>query len=144
MAGLLRERAWTMAELAAELGLRKGSISYHLRVLEKAGIAVQVEGQTVRGGAQQRWALSAPEIHVRLGSEDAAGRAAVVRVLAEQMTHSARSRLFVSHVRLDDPGRARAVEILQNALAEIEDLRTDDGVPTTLASVSFDTRSNVG
>lgn len=143
MVGLLRERAWTMAELGAELGLRKGSVSYHLRVLEKAGIAAQVEGQTVRGGAQQRWALSAPEIDVRLGSEDASGRAAVVRVLSEQMTRAAHPRLFVSHVRLDDQGRARAVEILESALADIEGLRADDGVLTTLAGLSFDTRSDV-
>lgn len=137
MIGLLRERTWTMAELGRELGLRKGSVNYHLRVLEKAGIAMCAESQTVRGGTQQRWTLTADDIEVQLGAADASGRPAVVRVLADQMERGADPRLFVSHVRLDTDGRARAVEILQDALAQVQELRANAGTLTTLATLSF-------
>lgn len=137
--GLLRESPRTMRELASELAVRKGSVSYHLGVLAKAGIARQSESRTVRGGTQQRWSLVAPNIVVQLGAGDAAGRAAVTRVLANQMERGTGSQLFVAHVRLNDAARLRVVSILEGAMAEVRELQTNDGALTTVASLAFAT-----
>ncbi len=47
--GLLLDRAMTGAQLAAALGVLKGSVSFHLRVLERAGLVRVVRTRQVRG-----------------------------------------------------------------------------------------------
>lgn len=142
MVALLRERAWTMAELGDELGLRKGSVSFHLHVLEKSGLAAMTDTRAVRGGRQQRWVATAAQFDIALGADDSIGRPALVRVLADQIGRGTDPRLLVSHVRLDSDGRARAVAILEGALAQIKELRTDAGTVTTIAALSFGTEQS--
>jgi predicted ArsR family transcriptional regulator len=45
---LLRDRAWSTQELAAELGLPKGTVGHHLKVLERAGLIRVVRTRQVR------------------------------------------------------------------------------------------------
>jgi DNA-binding transcriptional ArsR family regulator len=45
---LLRERAWSTQELARELGLPKGTVGHHLKVLERAGLIRVVRTRQVR------------------------------------------------------------------------------------------------
>ena len=45
---LLRERAWTTQQLARELGVPKGTVGHHLKVLEKAGLIRVVRTRQVR------------------------------------------------------------------------------------------------
>lgn len=135
--GLLRERPRAMSELAIELGLQKGSINYHLRVLERTGIARQSDTQTVRGGTRFLWELTAPGFAVQIPNGGAGGRPAVLRTLADQMERGTEPRVFLSHVRLDRSGRTKAIEILEHALSEIRTLQSDRGVLTTIASLAF-------
>ncbi len=54
---LLRQRPATLGQLAPAMGLAKGTISFHLRVLREAGL-VQLSGtRQVRGGTEQYFAL---------------------------------------------------------------------------------------
>jgi DNA-binding transcriptional ArsR family regulator len=45
---LLRERAWSTQQLARELGLPKGTVGHHLKVLERAGLIRVVHTRKVR------------------------------------------------------------------------------------------------
>jgi DNA-binding transcriptional ArsR family regulator len=45
---LLRERAWSTQELAHELGLPKGTVGHHLKVLERSGLIHVVRTRQVR------------------------------------------------------------------------------------------------
>jgi DNA-binding transcriptional ArsR family regulator len=135
--GLLRNRVWTMSELATELNLGKGSVSYHLKLLERAGIARQVQGRTVRGGLQQSWSLTAPAIAVELDHENPGARATVLRTLASQMEGATDQRLFISQVRLSGGARRSAVAILEQALESIRGLESETGRLVTLASFAF-------
>jgi DNA-binding transcriptional ArsR family regulator len=45
---LLRERAWSTQELARELGVPKGTVGHHLKVLERAGLIRVVRTRQVR------------------------------------------------------------------------------------------------
>jgi DNA-binding transcriptional ArsR family regulator len=45
---LLRERAWSTQQLARELAIPKGTVGYHLKVLERAGLIRVVHTRQVR------------------------------------------------------------------------------------------------
>ncbi|QYH36371.1 transcriptional regulator [Salinibacterium sp. M195] len=137
MLRLLRDREWTMADLATELGLRKGSVSYHLRVLERAAIVRQSGERSVRGGRQQLWALSAASIAGDPAITTPSSRPAVLRALASQMESRAAQRLFVSSVRLDAAATEKAIILLEGALESIRELETDAGDVVTLGAFTF-------
>ena len=46
---LLRERAWSVQQLAREVGVPKGTIGHHMKVLERAGLIRVVHTRPVRG-----------------------------------------------------------------------------------------------
>jgi DNA-binding transcriptional ArsR family regulator len=54
---VLRQRPATLAQLASALGLAKGTISFHVRVLREAGLVRLARTQQVRGGTEQYFAL---------------------------------------------------------------------------------------
>ena len=80
---LLRERAQSTTELAAQVGLAKGTVSHHLKVLESAGLIRVVRTRKVRavtesiyGRVARLYLLkgadeAARSIHVRLSTADA-------------------------------------------------------------------------
>jgi DNA-binding transcriptional ArsR family regulator len=45
---LLRERAWSTQELSRELGVPKGTVGHHMKVLERAGLIHVVRTRQVR------------------------------------------------------------------------------------------------
>ena len=52
MLHLLRAEPLSASELARRLGIRFGSAQYHLRSLERAGIALRVGERSRRGGTE--------------------------------------------------------------------------------------------
>ena len=79
---LLRERAASTTELAEQIGLAKGTISHHLKVLEGAGLIRVVRTRRVRAMTESfygrvarlfvmRSADDAPQARVRLSPKDA-------------------------------------------------------------------------
>jgi DNA-binding transcriptional ArsR family regulator len=54
---VLRQRPATLGQLASAMGLAKGTISFHMRVLREAGLVRMAGTQHVRGGTEQYFAL---------------------------------------------------------------------------------------
>jgi DNA-binding transcriptional ArsR family regulator len=79
---LLRERAATTTELAEAVGLAKGTVAHHLKVLESAGLVKVVRTRRVRALTESYYGRVArlfvlkstdekPHVRVRLSPEDA-------------------------------------------------------------------------
>jgi DNA-binding transcriptional ArsR family regulator len=58
MVNLLRQRPASLRQLAAALGIAKGTAGFHVRVLREAGLVRLAETRHVRGGTEQYFALS--------------------------------------------------------------------------------------
>jgi DNA-binding transcriptional ArsR family regulator len=90
MINLLRQRPATLRQLTAALGLTKGTIGYHVRVLREAGLIELVDSRQVRGGTEQYFALVAGAF--RLAEDAGAGpefliNAALGEMLPERPGH---------------------------------------------------------
>jgi DNA-binding transcriptional ArsR family regulator len=57
LVNVLRQRPATLRQLASALGLAKGTVSYHLRVLREAGLVTRAGTRHVRGGTEEYFAL---------------------------------------------------------------------------------------
>ncbi|MFG2820721.1 ArsR/SmtB family transcription factor [Kitasatospora sp. NPDC048365] len=53
MVNVLRQRPATLRQLAEALGVAKGTVGYHVRVLQDAGLVRVAETRQVRGGTEQ-------------------------------------------------------------------------------------------
>lgn len=129
--GVLREGPATITQVAARLGIAKGSSSYHVRVLERAGLIRVVETRKVRGVTERYYAMAAkgislpepgpgePEILLRHALADieaapAGGQKLVAlkhtRLSPEAWDEVAQrlEALFVELGEADDPGQAPA------------------------------------
>jgi DNA-binding transcriptional ArsR family regulator len=78
---ILRERAATTTELAEQVGLAKGTVAHHLKVLESAGLVKVVRTRRVRAMTESFYGRVArlfvikstddkPQLRVRLSSAD--------------------------------------------------------------------------
>jgi len=68
---LLRERALSTTELAAEVGLAKGTVSHHLKVLEAAGLIRVVRTRKVRALTESFYGRVA-RLYLLKGADEAA------------------------------------------------------------------------
>lgn len=67
---ILRQRPATLGQLASAMGLAKGTISFHVRVLREAGLVRLAGTQHVRGGTEQHFALVSTTFrHEEAGTE---------------------------------------------------------------------------
>ena len=69
---LLRERAASTTELAEEVGLAKGTIAHHLKVLEKAGLVRVVRTRRVRALTESIYGRVA-RLFILMGAEEYGG-----------------------------------------------------------------------
>ena len=70
---VLRQRPATLGQLAAAMGLAKGTISFHVRVLREAGLVRLAGTQHVRGGTEQYFALVSTGFRVHEDAEAGPG-----------------------------------------------------------------------
>jgi DNA-binding transcriptional ArsR family regulator len=61
---VLRQRPATLGQLASALGLAKGTIGFHMRVLREAGLVRMTGTKHVRGGTEQYFALASGAFRV--------------------------------------------------------------------------------
>src|SRR5262249_62252825 len=90
---VLRDGPSTATKLAAELGESSGATSYHLRILERAGL---VEEETLRGNARDRWWRRIPAVvYLPTDADDPEGRAleAEARLVAHRRDEEAPARV---------------------------------------------------
>lgn len=150
---LLRSEELSASELARRLGIRFGSAQYHLRTLERAGIAHRVQERSRRGGREVLFAVPRG-LGVDVDAEaPAAVRHAMNRAWVEELVRrldaaaedqrpddTDRDVLTTREVELrpaDLPAAARALSAFLDRLDELSlDRPTDDSLPFT-ASVQF-------
>jgi DNA-binding transcriptional ArsR family regulator len=93
---LLTGAAMSAADAGRELGISQASASYHLRVLERAGLIRVVEVVRLRGGDARRYRHESssrrydPETH--LGERAPAGEEEYVAALVDELRRRARAR----------------------------------------------------
>lgn len=136
MIGLLRERAWSTQQLAVELGLPKGTVGHHLKVLERAGLIRVVHTRQVRAVTEKFYGRVARLFlfHVEDPSDARAVGVATLRDAAFQFERApagGTTGLVLSRLSPEDAAR------FERRLARLlEDFRRSDtpgGVPHRLA-----------
>lgn len=131
---LLRERARSTTELAEELGLAKGTVAYHLKTLEAAGLVKVVRTRRVRAMTERFYGRTARLFVFRAAEEGPPSHppgallaAAYLRELAEGGSVppiDERTVVTLLRVRLGDEDArkfARRVERLIRDLSRAED-----------------------
>ena len=133
MLHLLRAEARSASALARRLGIRFGSAQYHLRSLERAGIALRVGERTRRGGTEilfevphGLWVDVEPD--APRGMRQAMNRAYVAELL-RRMDAAATERHDVDHdvlstreIVLDAEGIDAASEAVHKFLHSLDEL----------------------
>jgi DNA-binding transcriptional ArsR family regulator len=152
MMHLLRTEPLSASELARRLGIRFGSAQYHLRSLERAGIALQSGERTRRGGTEILFEVPR-DIRVDegpdtpLGIRHAMDRAYVAEVV-RRMDAASTERLDTDldvratrEVELDPDGVVAATEALDAFLHRLDELAldrpTEDSMTFTAATLFF-------
>jgi DNA-binding transcriptional ArsR family regulator len=153
MLHLLRSEPLSASELARRLGIRFGSAQYHLRSLERAGIALRVGERTRRGGTEilfevPHHLMVDVEGDAPRGMREAMNRAYVTELLRRMDAAAAeaepedaeRSVLSTREVELgpgDVDAAGDALHVFLHRLDELAQARpTEDTVPFTV-SVQF-------
>ncbi|MFJ8623580.1 ArsR/SmtB family transcription factor [Kitasatospora sp. NPDC093550] len=115
----------TISRLAAQLGVNKGSVSHHLRVLCEAGLVQEAGTRQVRGGTEKYYRRSAERMLVAEPRAD--GTAAMLGAVAQELDRSpAEHLLSLRHLRLGPAKAARLAEALERLVDEVEE---DPGEP---------------
>ncbi|MEV6057483.1 winged helix-turn-helix domain-containing protein [Streptomyces sp. NPDC052107] len=117
----LARQSATTSQLAAALGVAKGSIGHHLKILREAGLVRVVETRQVRGGTEQYYRRTA----LRMDIDDPTGGStkAAFAGFADELTAAEDPLMILRHLRLTPEQAAR----LTAALTEIAESAIDDG-----------------
>ncbi|MEU4235849.1 winged helix-turn-helix domain-containing protein [Actinoplanes sp. NPDC026619] len=114
----LRQRPATLGQLAAALDATKGTIGYHIKTLERAGLVRVASTRRVRGGTEQYYEPTSERL--RIAADAPVGGDFLVRAALNEMLppdESAPDITHLRHVRLSTE-QARA---LAASLAEFSD-----------------------
>lgn len=135
--GRLNDGPGSVQELSRAMGMAKGTIGHHVRVLERAGLVRVVETRKVRGVIEKRYArvgrrfkLPEGEAAAALGTKHDIGTLPLRQALAEARRSTGTddpSMSFILRGRMS-ADRARRFADLLNALgAEFVDGAADEG-----------------
>jgi DNA-binding transcriptional ArsR family regulator len=141
---LLRDRAYSTTGLAEKLGLPKGTVGHHLKVLEKAGLVRVVRTRQVRALTEKYYGRVA-RLYV-FKSTDADGEgvrdvaAASLRRAAEEMLpigDDGRTTFAVVRARLDDADARRLTRRLERLIDDFRAAESPTGTPYGLAAALY-------
>ena len=132
----IRDRAASISELAEELGLPKGTVGHHVKVLERAGLVRVVRTRQVRALTEKYYGRTARLFDIRSGDDPEAGAhiaAASLRRAADEIPplwegDETGTHAFL-HVRLREADARRAVRKLKNLADELQARDSDAGAP---------------
>jgi DNA-binding transcriptional ArsR family regulator len=142
---LLRERAASTTELATKLGLPKGTVGHHVKVLEKAGLIRVVRTRKVRAVTERYYGRTA-RLFLFKSSDDAGSEgvrdvaAASLRTAAEEILPAVdgdRTTFAVLRVRLTDADATRFVRRLERLHREFRAAEDPAGEPYGLAAALY-------
>jgi len=134
--GLLADGPATITQLAARLGVLKGSASYHIRILEEAGVIHVVRTRKVRGVHERYYDRAARRITFpgpAPGEPDVLMRNMVADLEASP---SGPRTVLLRHLRLDD----QTFDEFSRRLEElVDELAThgDPGAPAADLGIAF-------
>ncbi|MEC3979100.1 ArsR/SmtB family transcription factor [Amycolatopsis sp. H20-H5] len=135
---VLRDGPATITQVAAKLELAKGSSSYHMRLLERAGLIRVVNTRKVRGVVERYYAHTARRIVL---PEPAPGQRDVVLRHALDDLATAREDspklVRMQHTRISEDRFVEFTERLTALLDELRDERSSGGPEATLAVAFF-------
>lgn len=137
--GLLLDRAMTGAQLAEALGVLKGSVSFHLRVLERGGLVRVVRTAKVRGVTESYWGRTARRYELDDGT--AGGATTILRTVVADLDRRGggaekTDTVLLTRARLDPD---RAAEFRERIGELVEEFRTtrDEGEPVYTLAVAY-------
>ncbi|WP_034287116.1 ArsR/SmtB family transcription factor [Amycolatopsis benzoatilytica] len=134
---VLRDEPATITQVAERLGIAKGSSSYHMRVLERAGIVHVVRTRKVRGVLERYYAIAGRGIQL---PEPVAGQRDVLmqHALDDLATAEQGSERYVrlGHSRLSEDQFAEFERRLEALLDEMIEAR-DPAAPAATVAVAF-------
>jgi DNA-binding transcriptional ArsR family regulator len=142
---ILREQAHSTTELAEKLGLPKGTVGHHVKVLEKAGLIRVVRTRQVRALTEKLYGRTA-RLFLFKSSDDADGEdvrnvaAASLRTAVEEMLpldDDDRTTFAVLRARLTDADARRFVRRLEKLHEDFIAADRQDGEPYGLAGALF-------
>lgn len=141
---LLRDRALSTTELAEQLGLPKGTVGHHVKVLEKAGLVRVVRTRKVRAVTEKFYGRVARLFLFK--STDADGEdvrnvaAAALRRAAEEMLpigDDGRTTFAVVRTRLTDADAKRLTRRLEKLIDDFNAAESADGEEYGLAAALY-------
>jgi DNA-binding transcriptional ArsR family regulator len=142
---LLREHAHSITELAELVGLPKGTVGHHVKVLERAGLVRVVRTRKVRALTERYYGRSA-RLFVFKSTDDAGGEdvrniaAASLRTAAEEMLppdDDDRTTFAVLRMRLTDADARRFARRLEKLERDFMAAHDPKGKPYGLVATLF-------
>jgi len=142
---LLRERAHSTTELAEKLGLPKGTVGHHVKVLEKAGLIRVVRTRQVRAVTERYYGRTARlflfQVSQDADAEDVRNVAAAsLRRAAEEMlpfSEDDRTAFGVLRVRLSDRDALRFARRIGRLMKDVQAAEDASGEPYGVAVAQF-------
>jgi DNA-binding transcriptional ArsR family regulator len=137
---LLRDRAASTTELAAKLGIPKGTAGHHVKVLERAGLVHVVRTRQVRAVTERYYGRVARLFVIRC--DDEGDEDALVPFLAATSLRTAADELAAAgivttqaliHTRLSPADTRRFVRRLEKLISDFRTSEDPDGEPMGLA-----------
>ena len=123
--GVLNDRAATITQLAGILGVLKGSTSYHVRMLEQAGLVRVVRTRKVRGVVERYYGRTARRFELDTPETPSPRPGMLLRVAADEVDHGPRAvdpdMVTSAHAGLDS---SRAREFRRRLEKLIEEFRS--------------------
>lgn len=139
--GLLLDRAMTGAQLAEALGVLKGSVGFHLRTLEQAGLVREVRTRKVRGATERYFGRTARRYELEGPDTPSSAAPMLLRTVAAELDRVVQPGaptdiVSTTRARLDP---ARAAEFRDRIGALVEEFRVERaaGAPGYALAVAF-------
>lgn len=128
--GLLNDRATTITQLAGALGVLKGSASYHVRVLERAGLIRVVRTRKVRGVIERYYGRTARRYELDHADPRLDSSPLLLRTIAAELEHrppmpTGSDLVTVAHARVD---AVRATDFAGRLAALVDEFRLEPPV----------------
>jgi predicted ArsR family transcriptional regulator len=133
LVSLLRERAASTTELAEELGIPKGTIAHHLKVLERAGLVRVVRTRKVRALTESFYGRTARLFVIKSQDDPGAGATLAATSLrqaadeVEAVWDEETTTQALVHGRLTEADARRFVRKLERLVEEFRARETSDG-----------------
>ena len=134
---MLRERAYSTSELADVLGIPKGTVGHHLKVLERAGLIRVVRTRQVRAVTEKYYGRVA-RLFLIQGEHDPNAYAAPLRQAADEVARAEEILEFAAiHLRLSEADATRFAARLKKLVDDYRARERRDGVRLGLAAVLY-------